>query len=84
MTIFDERERAFEQMFAHDEEMRFKVLARRNSMVGRWAAEQLGLKAGSADAYIRETVATVLTQDGEEVDRLTRSLADFAKLVDRV
>ena len=66
MTIFHERERAFEQMFVHDEEMHFKALARRNSMVGRWAAEQLGLKSNDADAYVRRTLDTVLSHDGDD------------------
>ena len=44
MTTFDKREEAFEQQFAHDEELRFKATARRNKMIGLWAAEKLGLK----------------------------------------
>jgi hypothetical protein len=72
MTTFDERERAFEQMFVHDEEMHFRALARRNSMVGRWAAEQLGLKSNDADAYVRDTLETVLSQDGD--DRMLRKI----------
>jgi hypothetical protein len=66
MTIFHERERAFEHMFVHNEEMHFRALARRNSMVGRWAAEQLGLKSNDADAYVRGTLETVLSQDGDD------------------
>ncbi len=44
MTMFDERERAFENFFAHEEDLRFFALARRNQLFARWAAEQLGLR----------------------------------------
>jgi hypothetical protein len=43
MTLFDERERAFENLFAHEEGLRFRALARRNHLFARWAAEQIGL-----------------------------------------
>ena len=45
MTTFDKREEGFEQQFAHDEELRFKATARRNKLLGLWAAEKLGLPA---------------------------------------
>jgi hypothetical protein len=51
MTTFDKREEAFEQQFAHDEELRFKATARRNKMLGHWAAEKLGLTGAEADSY---------------------------------
>jgi hypothetical protein len=51
MTTFDKREEAFEQQFAHDEELRFKATARRNKLLGRWAAKKLGLKGADADSY---------------------------------
>jgi hypothetical protein len=50
-TTFDKREEAFEQQFAHDEELRFKATARRNKMLGLWAAEKLGLSGPEADSY---------------------------------
>jgi hypothetical protein len=56
MTTFDKREDAFEKQFAHDEELKFKATARRNRMVGLWAAEKLGLAGADADAYAREVV----------------------------
>jgi len=66
MTTFDDRERAFEQMFVHDEEMRFKALARRNKMVGTWAAGQLGLQSDETEVYVRQTVDAVLEPDGDQ------------------
>ena len=53
MTLFDERERAFENLFAHEEELRFRALARRNNLLARWAAEQLDLRRSERHAYIR-------------------------------
>jgi hypothetical protein len=66
MTIFDERERAFESMFAHDQEMRFLALARRNKLLGLWAAGQLGLSGDNARTYaddLTSNVAAGLTDD---------------------
>ncbi len=51
MTTFDKREEAFEQHFAHDEELRFKATARRNKLLGLWAAEKLGLSGAEANSY---------------------------------
>ncbi|MBF9232401.1 DUF1476 domain-containing protein [Microvirga alba] len=51
MTIFENRERGFEQMFAHEEETRFRALARRDRLIGLWAAAQLGLTGEQASAY---------------------------------
>jgi hypothetical protein len=51
MTTFDKREEAFELQFAHDEELRFKATARRNKLLGLWAAEKLGLTGAEADSY---------------------------------
>ena len=56
MTTFDKREEGFEKKFAHDEELRFKATARRNRMVGAWAAEKLGITGAEAEAYAREVV----------------------------
>jgi len=56
MTSFDKREEGFEKRFAHDEELKFKATARRNRMLGAWAAEKLGLKDAEAEAYAREVV----------------------------
>ena len=51
MTTFDKREEGFEKQFAHDEELKFKAIARRNKMLGLWAAEKLGLTGAEADSY---------------------------------
>jgi hypothetical protein len=56
MTTFDRREEAFEKQFAHDEELKFKATARRNKMLGLWAAEKLGLKGPDADSYALSVV----------------------------
>jgi hypothetical protein len=56
MTTFDKREEGFEKQFAHDEELRFKATARRNKLVGLWAAEKLGLAGATAEAYAKEMV----------------------------
>jgi hypothetical protein len=56
MTTFDEREKGFEQQFAHDEELKFKATARRDRLLGLWAAEKLGLGGPDAVAYAKEVV----------------------------
>lgn len=56
MTSFQDRERDFEARFKHDEEFRFKVTARRNHLLGLWAAGRLGLDGGSGEAYAREII----------------------------
>jgi hypothetical protein len=56
MTTFDERERAFETMFARDQEMQFRVHARRDRLLGLWAAELMGLTAVEADTYARDLI----------------------------
>src|SRR6187455_2415281 len=66
MTTFDKREEGFEKKFAHDEELRFKATARRNKLLGLWAAEKLGLKGPDADAYDKEVVMADFEEAGEE------------------
>jgi hypothetical protein len=65
MTTFDKREEGFEKKFAHDEELRFKANARRNKLLGLWAAEKLGLSGAEADAYAREVVASDFEEAGD-------------------
>jgi hypothetical protein len=65
MTTFDKREEGFEKQFAHDEELRFKATARRNRMLGLWAAEKLGLSGAQADAYAKEVILAALDNAGE-------------------
>jgi len=66
MTTFDKREEGFEKQFAHDEELRFKANARRNKMLGAWAANQLGLSGADADAYAKEVVMADFEEAGDE------------------
>ena len=66
MTTFDEREKGYEQQFAHDEELRFKAIARRNKMLGMWAAEKLGITGAAAEAYSKEVVLAEFEAGGDE------------------
>jgi len=77
MTSFDKREEAFEQQFAHDEELRFKATARRNKLIGLWAAEKLGLQGGAAEAYAKSVVTTAI-DNASEGGVLRKLRADFA------
>ena len=65
MTTFDKREEGFEKKFAHDEELRFKANARRNKLLGLWAAEKLGLAGTEADAYAKEVVMADFEEAGD-------------------
>jgi len=65
MTTFDKREEAFEKQFAHDEELKFKATARRNKLLGLWAAEKLGLKGAEADSYALSVVMTEFEEPSE-------------------
>lgn len=76
MTLFNERERAFEQMFAHDQEARFRALAKRNRLLGQWAAEKLGLHGAEADAYVQEIGKSVVAALVDE-SLVGRIQADF-------
>ena len=66
MTTFDDRERAFENMFAHDQEMQFKVIARRNRLLGVWAAKLMGLTDVETDAYAKDVVRADFENAGDE------------------
>ncbi len=66
MSTFDQREKDFERKFAHDEELRFKATARRNKLLGLWAAEKLGKSGADADAYAKEVVAADFEEAGDE------------------
>ncbi len=66
MSGLSEREQAFENKFAHDDEIRFKVIARRNKLLGLWAAEQMGLTADKAEEYAKEVVTADFDEPGEE------------------
>jgi hypothetical protein len=76
MTTFDKREEGFEKQFAHDEELRFKATARRNKLLGRWAAEKLGLSGEAAEAYAKEVVLADFEEAGED-DVFRKIRGDF-------
>ena len=76
MTTFDKREEGFEKKFAHDEELRFKASARRNKLLGLWAAEKMGLTGPAADAYAKEVVVADFEEAGDD-DVLRKVHKDF-------
>jgi hypothetical protein len=65
MTVMKDREESFERMFAHDEELKFKAMARRNKMLGLWAAEKLGKSGAEAEAYAKEVVTADFEESGD-------------------
>ena len=66
MTTFDKREEGFEKKFAHDEELRFKANARRNKLLGLWAAEKLGISGDAANVYAKEVVMADFEESGDD------------------
>ena len=66
MATFDEREKGFEKKFAHDAELKFKAEARRNRLLGAWAAMQLGLAGDEADAYVKSVIRSDMEKPGDE------------------
>ncbi|WP_135450207.1 MULTISPECIES: DUF1476 domain-containing protein [Tabrizicola] len=77
MTTFDEREHAFEAKFAHDSEMQFRAEARRNKLVGLWAAELMGKTGDEATAYAMQVVEADFEEAGDE-DVVRKVVADLA------
>jgi hypothetical protein len=84
MTTFDKREEGFEKKFAHDEELKFKATARRNKLLGLWAAAQLGKTGADADAYSKEVVAADFEEagDGDVIRKLLGDLTSAGIEVD--
>ena len=76
MTSFSDKERAEEAKYAHDEEMQFRVAARRNRLLGGWAAEKMGLTAAEADAYAKEVIQADFEEAGDE-DVIRKVLGDL-------
>ena len=76
MTDFNDRERAEEAKFAHDEEMHFRIHARRNRLLGQWAAEQMGLSAVEGEAYAKSVVQADFEESGDE-DVIRKLLGDL-------
>jgi hypothetical protein len=66
MSTFDDRERAFETKYARDQEMQFKVVARRNRLLGQWAARLMGLTEAEADSYAKDVVRADFEEAGDE------------------
>ncbi|MEO0751620.1 MAG: DUF1476 domain-containing protein [Pseudomonadota bacterium] len=80
MSTFDDRENAFENKYAHDQEMQFKAEMRRNKLVGLWAAELLGKSGDDANAYAIEVVKSDFEEAGIEdvVRKVASDLGDLA------
>lgn len=76
MTTFDDREKAFENQFVREEEMNFRITARRNKLVGQWAAELMKLTAEEADAYAKGVVQADFEEAGDE-DVVRKLLGDL-------
>ena len=76
MTSFNDREKGFERKFAHDAELEFKITARRNKLLGLWAAGLLGKTGADADAYAKEIVMADLAEHGDD-DVIAKLKADL-------
>lgn len=76
MTTFDEREKAFEEKYKHDQELQFKVEVRRNKLLGLWVAEMLDLKGEDAQAYAKEVVSADFEEPGD-ADLVRKVLGDL-------
>ena len=76
MTDFNDREKAAEAKFAHDEEMHFRIHARRNRLLGQWAAEQMGLSAVEGEAYAKSVVQADFEESGDE-DVIRKLMGDL-------
>lgn len=81
MTTFDDREKAFEAKYEHDEQLKFKVTARRNKLLGLWAAGLLGKTGADAEAYAKEVVMADFEKPGDSdvIDKLMKDLAAAGK-----
>ncbi len=77
MPTFEDREKDFEARFKHDQELQFKVKARRNRLLGQWAAEKMGLSGEAADTYAKSIVAAEFDKGGDHhvVDKVVADLA---------
>lgn len=76
MTTFSDRERAFENHFARDEDLRFRIMARRNRLLGEWAADRMGLTPEERDSYAKAVVQADFEEAGDE-DVLRKVLGDL-------
>ena len=76
MSTFDDRENAFEKQYARDGETQFRITARRNKLLGLWAAQKLGLSGDKAEAYAKETVMADFQEQGHD-DVVRKLIGDF-------
>lgn len=76
MSQFDDRERAFETKYARDEEMQFRIIARRNRLLGEWAARQMGLTDAESESYAKDVVRADFEEAGEQ-DVIRKVLGDL-------
>lgn len=76
MTSFDDREKAYEKKFAHDAELKFKASARRNKLLGVWAAEKMGMTGDEVEHYAKGVVLADLEEPGDE-DVFRKVRGDF-------
>lgn len=77
MTTFDDREKAYENKFAHDQELKFKAEARRNKMLAEWAAAKLGITGAAVEEYIKAVRHADLLEKGDD-DLFHKLAKDFA------
>lgn len=76
MTTFDDRERAFENLYARDQEMQFRIIARRNKLLGHWAAKLMGLTDVEAESYAKDVVRADFEEAGDE-DVIRKLIGDL-------
>lgn len=76
MTQFDDRERAFEGKYARDQEMEFRIVARRNRLLGLWAAKKMGLNEAETEAYAKDVIRSDF-ENGDEEDVVRKLLGDL-------
>ena len=81
MTTFNEREKAFEKKYEHDQDLKFKVNARKNKLLGLWAAGLMGKSGADAEAYAKDVVMADLEKPGDSdvIDKLVKDLAAAGK-----
>ena len=81
MTTFDDREKAFEKKYEHDQDLKFKVNARKNKLLGLWAASLIGKSGADAEAYAKDVVMADLEKPGDSdvIDKLVNDLAAAGK-----
>jgi hypothetical protein len=84
MTTFDDREKAFEKKYQHDQDLQFKTTARKNKLLGLWAAGLMGKSGADADAYAKEVVVADFDRPGDSdvIEKLAKDLAAAGKPTD--